>query len=208
MYGMVNKAVEDMVCRDYGAPTWERIKERAGVDTEVFLSNEPYADEVTYRLVAAASELLGTPAANILEAFGEHWVLHTAQEGYGPLMRAAGRSLPEFLVNLPNFHSRVAMIFPKLQPPRFECTDITSRSLKLHYFTHRPGLESFVGFHPVCVRHGMTIGELARLGNQELGGTSAKRGAFARHKRRVALDRKSTRLNSSHSSVSRMPSSA
>jgi len=25
------------------------------------------------------------------------------------------------------------------------------------------GLESFVGFHPVCVRHGMTIGELARM---------------------------------------------
>lgn len=144
MYGMVNKAVEDMVCRNYGAPAWERIKEQAGVDIEVFLSNEPYPDEVTYRLVAAASEILRTPAANILEAFGEHWVLHTAQEGYGALMRAAGRSLPEFLTNLPNFHSRVAMIFPELQPPRFECTDITSRSLKLHYFTHRQGLESFV----------------------------------------------------------------
>ena len=144
MYGMVNKAVEDMVCRNYGAPTWKRIKEQAGVDTEVFLSNEPYADEVTYRLVAAASEILRTPAADILEAFGEHWVLHTAQEGYGPLMRAAGRSLPEFLLNLPNFHSRVAMIFPQLQPPRFKCTDITACSLKLHYFTHRRGLEPFV----------------------------------------------------------------
>ena len=52
MYGMVNKAVEDMVCRNYGAPAWERIKEQAGVDIEVFLSNEPYADEVTFRLAA------------------------------------------------------------------------------------------------------------------------------------------------------------
>lgn len=144
MYGMVNKAVEDMVCRNYDALTWERIKKRAGIDVQVFLSNEPYPDEVTYRLVAAASEILRTPAADILEAFGEHWVLHTAQEGYGALMRAAGRSLPEFLLNLPNFHARVAMIFPKLQPPRFECTDITSCSLRLHYFTHRQGLESFV----------------------------------------------------------------
>ena len=33
MYGMVNKAVEDMVCRNYGAPTWERIKAQAGVET-------------------------------------------------------------------------------------------------------------------------------------------------------------------------------
>ena len=52
--------------------------------------------------------------------------------------------MPEFLLNLPNFHARVVMIFPRLQPPRFECTDVTACSLKLHYFTHRQGLESFV----------------------------------------------------------------
>jgi hypothetical protein len=144
MYGMVNKAVEDMICRNYGAPTWERIKKQAEVDVDVFLSNESYPDEITYRLVAAASEILRTPAASILEGFGEHWVLHTAQEGYGALMRAAGGSLPEFLSNLPNFHNRVAMIFPNLQPPRFECTDIAACSLRLHYFSRRQGLEPFV----------------------------------------------------------------
>jgi len=144
MYGMVNKAVEDMVCRNFGAATWKLVKEQAGVDAEVFLSNEPYPDEVTYRLVAAASEFLRKPAEDILESLGEHWVLYTAQEGYGPLLRGAGRSLPEFLVNLPDFHGRVKMIFPQLRPPRFECTDITACSLKLHYFTHRQGLEYFV----------------------------------------------------------------
>lgn len=30
------------------------------------------------------------------------------------------------------------------------------------------GLESFVGFHPIAVRHGMTAGELARMFNREL----------------------------------------
>jgi len=29
--------------------------------------------------------------------------------------------------------------------------------------TVRPGFESFVGVHPICTRHGMTIGELAKL---------------------------------------------
>lgn len=144
MYGMVNRAIEDMVGMHFGAEKWEQIKTRAGVDVEVFMSNEGYPDEVTYQLVAAASEVLQLPADDILVAFGEHWVLHTAQEGYGGLMRAAGKSLPEFLGNLPNFHSRVSMIFPKLEPPRFECRDITAGALKLHYFTHRPGLASFV----------------------------------------------------------------
>jgi len=144
MYGMVNRAVEEMVCTHHGEAVWERIKATAGVDVDVFMSNEGCPDEMTYRLVGAASEVLGVPADKILEAFGEHWVLHTARDAYGGLMQAAGKSLPEFLSNLPNFHSRVAMIFPKLQPPRFQCTDVTDRSLKLHYRTHRRGLAPFV----------------------------------------------------------------
>ena len=144
MYGMVNKAVEEMVVMHHGEAVWEQIKARAGVDLDVFLSNEGYPDEITYNLVAAASEVLGVPAEQVLHGFGEHWVLHTAQEGYGGLMKAAGKSLPEFLRNLPNFHSRVSMIFPKLQPPRFQCTDITEGSLKLHYYSHREGLAPFV----------------------------------------------------------------
>jgi len=144
MYGMVNKAVEEMVVMHHGEAMWDQIKAKAGVDVEVFMSNEGYPDEITYDLVAAASELLKLPAGQILRGFGEHWILNTAQKGYGGLMQANGRTLPEFLRNLPDFHSRVAMIYPKLQPPRFTCTDITDRSLNLHYYSHREGLSEFV----------------------------------------------------------------
>ena len=151
MYGMVNRAIEEMVCLNHGGAAWERIKDRAGVDVDVFISNESYADDITYRLVAAASAELGLPAEQVLEAFGEHWVLHTAREGYGGLLEAAGKSLPEFLASLPNFHSRIAMIFPQLQPPRFRCTDVTESSLTLHYYTNRTGLVPFV----VGLLHGL-----------------------------------------------------
>ncbi len=144
MYGMVNKAMEEMVCRQHGEEMWTRIKMRAGVEEDLFISNEGYPDEITYRLVGAASAELGMDPADILKAFGEHWVLHTASEGYGSMMRAGGKSLREFLVNLPNFHTRVIMIYPKLQPPGFACSDVGDRSLRLHYHTHRPGLTMFV----------------------------------------------------------------
>lgn len=144
MYGMVNKAVEDLVCTKFGAEAWEKIKAKAGVDVDVFVSNKGYPDAMTYQLVGAASEVLGLPADKVLNAFGEWWILQTAREGYGELMEAGGRTLPEFLVNLPNFHTRVTMIFPKLCPPRFAVTDLTERSLVLHYYTHRPGLCQFV----------------------------------------------------------------
>lgn len=144
MYGMVNKAIEQMVCARFGEPTWERIRERAGLDVEVFVSNEPYPDEISYSLVGAASAELGMPAEAVLEAFGEHFVLVTAQEGYGAILRAGGKSLREFLHNLPEFHTRVSMIFPRLQPPQFAITDATETSLKLHYRTRRAGLTPFV----------------------------------------------------------------
>lgn len=144
MYGMLNRAVEEVIRHNYGEAKWEEIRNEAGVDVEVFMSNEAYPDEITYRLVGAASRLLGIPADTILMRLGEHWILHTAQEGYSGLMQAAGRNLPEFLGNLPNFHARLTMIFPRLQPPRFQCTDIGDSRLLLHYYSNRQGLAPFV----------------------------------------------------------------
>ncbi len=145
MYGMVNKAVEEMVLSSHGAPVWREIKRRAGIVNDVFISNEGYPDDITYRLVGAASEVLQLPSDKILHAFGEHWVLKTASQNYGHMMRAGGKTLGEFLVNLPSFHDRVALLYPKLIPPHFEVTDRTENSLRLHYITHRPGLTPFVG---------------------------------------------------------------
>lgn len=144
MYGLVNKAIQELITKEFGEEKWDRIKQIAGVDVDVFISNEGYPDEITYKLVGAAVEVLGIPADQILIVFGEHWILETAAKSYGPMMKSCGDSLKDFLVHLPNFHARVAMIYPHLDPPRFECTDVTEEGLHLHYHTHRPGLTDFV----------------------------------------------------------------
>ena len=144
MYGMVNRSFEAMLRARHGDAAWERIKARAGVTSLGFISNEPYPDDVTYSLVGAASETLEVPAGELLEAFGEYWVLHAAREAYPDLMMSAGSSLPEFLGNLNNLHVRVGMLFPRLKPPRFVCTDVADGSLRLHHHTQRPGLAPFV----------------------------------------------------------------
>lgn len=144
MYGLVNKAIEDLVISNYGEDRWQLIKQKAGVDIEMFISHEGYSDEITYQLVGAASEVLGVTVREVLIAFGEHWVMKTAIHGYGVMMRSGGATLKEFLINLPNLHTRVQMIYPNLAPPRFECQDVQDHSMSLHYFTHRPGLTDFV----------------------------------------------------------------
>ncbi|MEY3022465.1 MAG: hypothetical protein RIS86_1663 [Planctomycetota bacterium] len=144
MYGLINKAVEGLVRSKFGDETWDRIRTRAGLPDEPFVSMEQYPDKTTYDLVGAASAELGAPAEAILEEFGRYWVLYTAQVGYGELMKSAGRSLPEFLRNLDQLHTRVRLSFPDLKPPSFAVSAETESSLDLRYYSDRPGLAPLV----------------------------------------------------------------
>lgn len=144
MYGLVNKAMEDLIRSTHGDETWALVKRKAGVDTDVFLTMEPYPDSMSYGLVAAASEVLGRPAAELLEALGMHWTLYTAREGYGDLFRLGGATFKDFMLNLHMLHTRVALTFPKLEPPSFWCTHVTDGSLTLHYQSKRAGLGPMV----------------------------------------------------------------
>lgn len=144
MYGIVNKAIEDLVTNNFGADKWELIREKSGVDVDIFLCNEAYDDDITYKLVVAASDVLNIPASGILNAFGEHWILKTGKEKYGGLMEAGGRSLREFLINLPLFHNRIMLMYPKLTPPEFKVSNIEESSIHVHYYSKREGLQEFV----------------------------------------------------------------
>ncbi len=144
MYGIVNKAIEDLVKVNFGEETWDAVKKRSGVEVDYFLSNEPYDDDITYKLAGAVSEEVHLSVGKVLEAFGEWWILKTGKEKYGGLMQAGGNNLREFLVNLPLFHNRIMLMYPKLTPPEFKISDIEENSLHVHYFSKREGLQEFV----------------------------------------------------------------
>ncbi len=144
MYGIVNKAIEDLVIANFGEQKWEAIKERSNIDIDFFISSEPYDDDVTFKLAVAVSEEMNMSVGDVLVAFGEWWVIKTTSEKYAGLMQSGGNNLKEFLLNLPNFHNRVMLIYPKLTPPEFKISDITENSIHLHYFSKREGLQEFV----------------------------------------------------------------
>jgi hypothetical protein len=144
MYGVVNKSIRDFIVGAHGIAVWEKIRDRAAVDVDAFISNEPYPDEISYKLVGAAVDVLGISSTDFLTGLGEFWILKTGMENYGPLLNAGGETFKDFLLNLNQFHLRVQLIYPELKPPDFTCTDIQSDRLKLHYRTHRPGMTDFV----------------------------------------------------------------
>lgn len=144
MYGLVNKAVEQMVRSQLGDDTWDTIRQKAQIEDGAFLSLNQYPDDITYRLVEAASSTLGHSPAEILRLFGRYWMRYTAAEGYGELLALTGSDLWQFLHNLDAMHTRVGLSYPHLQPPSFECTDVTETSLHLHYYSDRPGITPMV----------------------------------------------------------------
>jgi hypothetical protein len=144
MYGLVNKAIEDLVLREHGPEAWARIADRAGFEDAGFISMDAYPDAVTYGLVSAASIELDVPPEQLLEAFGHFWILYTAREGYGELLDLSGRSFEEFLFNLDNLHTRLGLSMPDLRPPSFECEKLDGKTFRLHYRSERQGLTPMV----------------------------------------------------------------
>jgi hypothetical protein len=144
MYGMVNQAVKGLVITKFGDEAWAKICEKAKVSTEDFVFMQYYPDEMTYGLVAAASEELALPAETILREFGKYWVLYTAKEGYGPLMDLFGSDFQSCLKNLNNLHARMGMSMPHLQPPRFAFAQEDQSTYIVSYFSKRAGLSAMV----------------------------------------------------------------
>lgn len=144
MYGIVNRAIQDLVVENHGEDTWDIILRKSKVDVDYFISSEPYDDDITFKLAKATSEVIGISLDETLEALGEWWVLKTTLKNYPGLMSSGGENLKEFLLNLPKFHNRIMLMYPKLTPPEFKISNITSNSIDLHYFSKREGLQGFV----------------------------------------------------------------
>lgn len=147
MYGLVNKAIHELVVSGHGEEAWNGICTRAGVDTARFVALQSYPDEVTYGLVGEVSKTLGLPPADILEAFGKHWVKFTGREGHKDafdLFPKGKEGFIAFLENLDDMHARMMMAMPELKPPQLYVERVDEDNLRLHYVSHRAGLAPMV----------------------------------------------------------------
>ncbi len=144
MYGLVNQAIQGLVIDNFGEDNWKAIKQKANVTEDSFLSNEIYDDSITFNLAVSASEVLNIPLADVLKTFGKYWIIKVGNEKYGPLMKSGGDNFIDFIVNLPNFHSRVMLIYSDIKPPEFIVEKVTDSQLKLHYYSTRQGLTDFM----------------------------------------------------------------
>ena len=86
MYGIVNKAIEELVIENFGEEKWNLIKNNSGIDIDFFISSEPYDDAITYQLAQSVSLEMEMSLDDVLIAFGEWWILKTEKEKYVSLL--------------------------------------------------------------------------------------------------------------------------
>lgn len=144
MYGIVNQAIQGLILDSYGVEKWQEILKDSKVDVENFSNKGIYPDKITYDLAASASKVLGVSIDEVLLSFGKYWVLSVANVKYNSLLKTGGSYAFEFLKNLPNFHSRVMLYYPDIEPPEFQVEEVDSRTLIMRYFSFRSGLSYFV----------------------------------------------------------------
>ena len=144
MYGIINKAIKDLVLTNFGEEAWEEIYAKAKAPDSEFTTLEVYDDKVTYDLVGAASEVLNVKPEEVLYLFGKHWVSYTKNHGYGALMDRFGHSFSESLKNLNQLHMRMGDSMPNMKAPAFRVIEHSKKEMDLEYHSSRHGLAPMV----------------------------------------------------------------
>lgn len=144
MYGLIHRAVRDMVITGFGDERWNRILHDANATEEHFMSMQAYDDSVVLALVGSACKELNMEPAVVLEAFGRHWIADTAKKTYSNMLKSYGDNLWEFLENLNFMHDRISTSFPAFRAPMFELERLSDTEGRLVYISTRQGLTPFV----------------------------------------------------------------
>jgi guanylate cyclase soluble subunit beta len=146
MYGLINSALQDMIIERFGETEWQAVHQRSGVPEDSFLTMRRYDDDITYRLVGAASEVLKAPIDQCMEMFGNYWVESIATRNFAALMDVTGNDTVGFLHNLNALHDRITSTFLDYMPPEFRVVDVddSSNRYHVHYYSERKGLTPFV----------------------------------------------------------------
>lgn len=143
MYGLINRALADLVASEFGAERWQAVLLAAQVTDHDFVPMAPYPDYITHDILAAAARELALKPDQLLERLGRFW-FGQLEQGHGELLRGTGRTFTEVLENLDAMHAQVRVNAPEMLPPRFRWVRRSPSEIILHYHSDRPGLEPLV----------------------------------------------------------------
>ncbi|NUP07796.1 MAG: heme NO-binding domain-containing protein [Polyangiaceae bacterium] len=136
MHGMIFVELKRFVVATLGSPAWNQIAARAGVGSRLLLPSETYPDEELVRLIEAASQLSGKPAAELVHAFGVALapVLLTK---YIAWVSPSWRTIDLLMQTESTMHRMVRMKAPGASPPELTIERIAPDEVRIRYGSQR-----------------------------------------------------------------------
>lgn len=135
MKGIVFNVLEEVVVAKYGEAVWDDLLDAAG-SNGVYTSLGSYPDEQMTRLVEAASQALGIPAADVLRWFGRQAMPRFA-ERYPAFFTACASTRPFVLALNTIIHPEVRKIYTGAACPHFDFRDADDGALLIGYQSPR-----------------------------------------------------------------------
>lgn len=155
MYGMIHRALRQMVLDERGEEVWSSIQRTANVELSDFISSATYPDEVTQRLLSTASEVLGQDSDKMLKQFGQFWIRYAEASSFGSILAFTGQDIVSFISNLDRMHRTIQDVMIKAQMPSFSILEHDVGQITVEYRSTRTGLAPFVS--------GLLLGLLERF---------------------------------------------
>lgn len=144
MYGMIHRAVRQMVLDRAGQETWDQIEAIAGTGQSELISAEIYDDAVTLQLIGSAARCVEIDVGEFLVDFGRYWIAYAESGPFGPILNFTGDDIATFLRNLDRLHDGVQTVMPNARMPSFKVVSEEPDVLLVDYHSERTGLEPFV----------------------------------------------------------------
>lgn len=131
MHGLINLSIQSFVVTTYGQPTWEKVAYEAGLDFSEFEAMLRYDDDITPRVLDAASEVLERARGDLMEDLGTYLVSHPNTDAVRRLLRFGGVNFVDFLHSLDDLPDRVRLAVSDLLMPKLELRAHTETSFSL-----------------------------------------------------------------------------
>jgi hypothetical protein len=136
MHGIIHAELKKFVEKNHGIEAWQAILEKANLGPKIYLFTATYPDEEAVAIVTAASELTGTPAEDILEAFGL-FIAPSLMNMFKALIKPEWGTMELLLNTEDTIHRVVRMKNPGAAPPKLNFEQTGPKELKLLYNSPR-----------------------------------------------------------------------
>lgn len=143
MYGVIYIAIKDYAETAFGTEKWEAIVAESGVNVDFTVTEQPFNDNISYILAKAVSAITHTPLQVVLYNFGLQ-VIRSTNAKFKPIISERGETLRDYLLNLPDFHNRISLIYPELMAPEFRLSDVQPGSMMIHYRKRIEGMTEYI----------------------------------------------------------------